>query len=173
MSKLLEPTKTPPSVTPDGKRLATLIQNVEIHRQVTQHDDRGSLTEIFTPPDFKTLGCFYTVSIYPNKIKGWAVHYEQTDRYFFYSGNAKLVLFDNRKNSSTYRMINELYFNETNRSLVIVPPGIYHAVQNIGLSEVLFFNFSSHPYQHHDPDKYILPLKNDLIPYEFIVKTGY
>lgn len=47
-----------------------------------------------------------------------AVHHEQIDRYFFYGGTLKLVLYDDRSDSPTHGMINELYFSEANRSLV-------------------------------------------------------
>lgn len=172
----MEPIKSFPTVTKAGKRLAPLINGVKIHQQVTQQDDRGTLTEIYSPFwNFDTipLTYLYAVSVYPGKIKGWAIHYDQTDRYFFYAGSAKLVLYDNRSESSTQGMVNELYFNETNRSVISVPPNIYHAIQNVGKNEVLLVNFPSHVYQHNDPDKYTLPLDNDLIPYQFETKLGY
>lgn len=81
-------------------------------------------------------------------IKGWAVHHQQVDRYFFYSGSLKLVLYDARESSPTRGMINELYFSEANRSLVAVPPGVYHAVENVGTTDALMINFPSEPYRH-------------------------
>jgi dTDP-4-dehydrorhamnose 3,5-epimerase len=70
-------------------------------------------------------------------------------------------------------MINELYFSEANRSVVLVPPHIYHAVQNVGSTNGLMINFPSHPYRHEDPDKYTLPLENDVIPYRFETGLGH
>lgn len=169
------PRKSPPTVTPTGERLAPIIHGVRVHQQVTQQDDRGSVTELYSPFwgfDDLPLVFLYTVTVRPGKVKGWAVHYEQTDRYFFYQGALKLVLYDSRPDSSTYRMINELYFSETNRSLVLVPPHVYHAVHNVGTTDVLMINFPSHPYRHADPDKYTLPLDNDLIPYTFETTLG-
>ena len=172
----IKPQKVTPTVTVTGKRLQSLIDGVKIHSQVTQQDNRGTLTEIYSPFwtfDTIPLVYIYTVSVHPSKTKGWAVHHIQTDRYFFYTGSAKLVLYDSRVKSSTYGMINELYFSETNRSIVLVPPRVYHAVQNVGMTEVLLINFPSHIYQHDNPDKYTLPLDNDLIPYQFNATTGY
>ncbi|EKD71897.1 MAG: dTDP-4-dehydrorhamnose 3,5-epimerase [uncultured bacterium] len=173
---VIEPIKAIPTVTVTGKRLQTVIDGVKIQQQVTQQDDRGTLTEIYSPFwafDTIPLVYIYTVSVHPAKIKGWAVHSVQTDRYFFYTGSAKLVLYDSRPESSTYGMINEFYFSETNRSIVLVPPHIYHAVQNVGTKEVLLLNFPSHAYKHDDPDKYILPLDNNLIPYQWNSNLGY
>ena len=171
----LEPKKDIPTVTTTGKRLQTLIDGVHIHQQVTQQDARGTLTEIYSPFwafDTIPLVYIYTVSVHPTKIKGWAVHYVQTDRYFFYAGSAKLVLYDSRPESSTYKLINELYFSETNRSIILVPPHVYHAIQNVGTTEILLINFPSHVYQHDDPDKYTLSLDNHLIPYTFDSKIN-
>ena len=41
----------------------------------------------------------------------------------------------------------------------------WHAVQNVGHEEAAFINMPSQPYRHDDPDKYRLPLENDVIPY--------
>jgi len=85
----------------------------------------------------------------------------------------KLVLFDNRDASPTRGLVNELYFGEVNRALVSVPPGIYHAVENTGQTEALLFNLPSEAYIHEKPDKYTLPIVNDLIPYTFHNASGY
>jgi dTDP-4-dehydrorhamnose 3,5-epimerase len=48
---------------------------------------------------------------------------------------------------------------------VSIPAGVWHAVQNVGHDEAAFINMPSQPYRHDDPDKYRLPLENDVIPY--------
>jgi dTDP-4-dehydrorhamnose 3,5-epimerase len=170
------PEKSPQTVTVNGARVAPIIHGVRIHQQVTQQDERGSVTEVYSPFwnfDDVPLVFLYTVAVRPGKVKGWAVHYEQIDRYFFYEGTLKLVLYDDRSDSPTHGMINELYFSEANRSLVMVPPHVYHAVHNVGSTDGLMINFPSHPYRHADPDKYTLPLQNDLIPYKFEASLGH
>ena len=170
------PKKSKQTVTRDGKRVAPRIEGVLVRQQVTQQDHRGSLTEIYSPFwefDAIPLVFIYTVTTRPGMIKGWAVHYRQVDRYFFYSGSHKLVLYDARETSPTRGMINELYFSETNRSLVSVPTGVYHAVENVGTTDALMINFPSEPYHHEDPDKHTLPLQNDVIPYRFDKSSDY
>ena len=56
---------------------------------------------------------------------------------------------------------------------MIIPRGVYHAVQNIGTTEALFVNMPTRPYNHGDPDKFRLPLKNDLIPFDFGDASGW
>lgn len=170
------PKKAQQSVTTGGERIAPTIEGVLVRQQVTQQDHRGSLTEIYSPSwgyDDIPVVYVYTVTTRPGMVKGWAIHDQQVDRYFFYSGSLKLVLYDARASSPTHRMISQLYFSETNRSLVTVPPGIYHAVENVGRTDALMINFPSEPYRHEDPDKHTLPLDNDVIPYRFDKSSDY
>jgi dTDP-4-dehydrorhamnose 3,5-epimerase len=164
------PIKAPSTVTADGRSLKPLIDGLKMRPAVTHQDHRGTLCEIFDPRwgfDDIPLVHVYMITIRPGQVKGWAVHADQVDRYFFARGTLKLVLYDGRPNSPTHAMVNELYFSDFNRSLVSVPEGIFHAVENVGTDEGLMISVPSEPYQHDDPDKWLLPLENDLIPYKF------
>ncbi len=139
-------------------------------------DKRGEITEMYDPrwglsPD--PLVFVYYVVLRPGMIKGWVQHKDQTDRLFMASGVVRWVFFDNRPASPTYKMLNQLVCGERNRTLVILPPGIAHAVQNIGTVEATFINMPNRPYNHDDPDKYRFPLKNDLIPFDFDDPPGW
>jgi len=48
----------------------------------------------------------YQFSIRPGKVKGWHIHRLHDDRIFLSRGTAKVVLFDERKDSPTYGMLN-------------------------------------------------------------------
>ena len=164
------------TVTPDGRRIAPVIDGVRVRQTITHQDERGSLAEIYSQAwgfDDVPLVEAYLVTVRPGKIKGWAWHEDQVDRYFFATGALKLVLYDDREGSATRGMINELFFGAVNPSLVSVPPQVYHAVENVGLTDGLMFNLPSHPYSHAAPDKYTLPLENTVIPYSFKPARGY
>jgi dTDP-4-dehydrorhamnose 3,5-epimerase len=170
------PLKAAATVTPDGASLKPRIDGVRIHRAVTHEDDRGTLCEIYGAAwgfDDLPLVHAYLVTVRPGMVKGWAIHEEQVDRYFFVSGCSKLVLYDGRPHSPTHRLVTEDCFSEASRALVLVPPGVFHAVENIGQADSLLFNIPSRPYRHEDPDKHTLPLANDLIPYSFDKPRGY
>lgn len=172
----ITPIKAPASVTADGASLKPRIDGVRIHHSVTHEDDRGTLCEIYGATwgfDDLPLVHAYLVTVRPGKVKGWAVHGGQVDRYFFVSGTSKLVLYDGREGSPTFGMVSEDVFSEASRALVLVPPGVFHAVENIGQTDNLLFNIPSRPYRHEDPDKHTLPLVNDLIPYSFDRPRGY
>jgi dTDP-4-dehydrorhamnose 3,5-epimerase len=57
--------------------------------------------------------------------------------------------------------------------MIIIPNYVMHAVQNIGTTDATFINMPSHPYNHAEPDKYRLPLTNDIIPYRFDDTPGW
>ncbi len=172
----LEPQKDAQTVTPEGKSIVALIHGVRIRSAVTIPDERGTICEIYSNAwDFSDapLVYVYQVTIRPHKIKGWVVHYKQDDRLFLSQGTLKIVLYDARDTSPTHGMLNELYLSEQNRGLLLVPRGIFHAIQNVGQTDALFINLPSHPYDHADPDKYRLPLNNDVIPYRFESGSGW
>lgn len=52
------------------------------------------------------------------------MHKIQTDNIVRIQGNVKLVLFDDREQSSTYKKINENFFGEKNPTLITIPPNI-------------------------------------------------
>jgi dTDP-4-dehydrorhamnose 3,5-epimerase len=163
-------TRAKQTVRADGSTVRTLIDGVTVRESVTHQDHRGTLCEIYMPGwhyDTIPLVSAYLVTVRPGQIKGWAVHERQIDRYFFVSGTLRLVLYDSRDQSPTFGHVNEFVFSEFNRSLVSAPPGIYHAVQNIGSIEGLMFNLPSEPYNYEKPDKLTLPIDSDLIPYKF------
>lgn len=173
----LQPEKARQTVNADGTSVAPRIAGVTLYSPPTHQDHRGTLCEIYQPSwgyDAIPLVSAYLVTVRPGQVKGWAVHHNQTDRYFFVSGTLKLVLFDGRPDSPTHGMINEMVFSEINRSLVTAPPGVYHAVENIGVVDGLMFNLPSEPYNYLEPDKSVLPLDTDQIPYKFnSFQTGY
>ena len=166
----VSPVKEQPSVTPDGASLKPLIEGVKVRYQRPIEDARGEVTEVYRPSwgvSDDPLVYVYQVAVRPGAVKGWVIHERQDDRIFHLSGTVHWALFDNRADSPTHGLINELVLSEKNRGLLIIPRGVYHAVQNIGITDAIFVNMPTRPYDHADPDKYRLPLKNGLIPFSF------
>ena len=163
------------SVTPEGKSIRRMIDGVRVRPATTHPDDRGSVCEMFNHacdlhPD--PLDYVYHVMIRPGKVKGWVVHREQDDRIFVSQGTVRFALYDDRAESPTYKLVNEIFVSDQNRGLIIIPKGVYHAVQNVGNSDAIFINMPTKAYNHANPDKYRLPLDNDIIPYRFVNDMG-
>jgi dTDP-4-dehydrorhamnose 3,5-epimerase len=171
-----KPTRDKQTVTPDGASTNALISGVVIRHAIPQPDERGEICEIYSPSwgiMDAPLVYVYQSSIRPGRVKGWVVHYEQDDRLFFSSGIARIGLFDARKDSPTHKRLNVFTISERNRALVVIPRGVFHGIQNVGECDAVFVNMPTRPYNHVKPDKYRLPLKNDLIPFAFEVAPGW
>jgi dTDP-4-dehydrorhamnose 3,5-epimerase len=155
------------SVTADGERVLDLIDGVALRHARPQADERGTLCEVyderwgFADEDVPFV---YLVTILPGQVKGWSVHLAQDDRLFFESGTLRVTLYDGRRASPTFGRSNVLHLGAHDRALVRIPPGVYHAVRNVGDEAGLFLNLPTRPYDHASPDKYRLPPDTDLIP---------
>lgn len=164
------------TVTPDGELVAPPIAGVVVRRVHPIEDKRGDITEMFSVewgihPEAMVYA--YQVTIHPGAIRGWEMHKQQDDRIFMSRGSMRWILYDHRENSPTHGRLNVLVVSELNRCLVIVPRGVIHAVQNVGASDAVFINFPTKPYNHTDPDKFRLPLKNDVISFDFDDAPGW
>jgi len=142
----------------------------------THVDDRGMVCEMFDPrwnisPDPIVFSYFFTIR--PGMIKGWGMHKIHEDRYFIIQGEIEVVLYDDRKDSPTYKMLSKVFLSEYNRRMMIIPRGVWHANRNVGNKDCLVANLPTIQYNHKSPDKYRLPLDTDLIPYKFDNPNGW
>ena len=165
-----QPVQDKQTVTPDGQRVAPMIDGVRLRRTVTHTDDRGTLTEIFSLPwGFmdEPVVHIHQFTIRPGWVKGWGVHEQRIDRIFLSQGRVKCVLYDHRPESPTFEMLSEIVVSDYERALIVIPTGVYHALQNVGDGEALLISLPTVAYSYADPDIYRLPPNNDLIPYRF------
>jgi dTDP-4-dehydrorhamnose 3,5-epimerase len=138
---------------------------------MTLPDERGEVVEILSEGWPESLGAstphVYLATIQAGVIKGWVCHKNQSDRSVVLFGRLRWVLYDGRPSSQTFGLLQKLTFTERNRHLVVVPAGVWHAVENVGSGEAAFVNLPTRAYQHDDPDKFRLPLDTPEIPFRF------
>jgi len=124
----------------DGDIEGVFIKKMEMHA-----DNRGWLGELFRKdesPDFEPLMSYVSVT-HPSFIRGPHEHKEQTD-YFCFLGKFRLYLWDNRKDSATYK--NKKILEDADRLIVVVPPGVVHAYKNTGKENAIVLNFPDRLY---------------------------
>jgi dTDP-4-dehydrorhamnose 3,5-epimerase len=165
-----KPVQEPQTVTREGQRIAPRIAGVEVRDATTQIGELGETCEIYDPgwglhPE--PLVYVYLGTVRPRRVKGWALHRETDDRIFVAFGALRIVLFDPRDGSPTRGSVSEICLSDRHRGLVVIPRGVWHALENVGETEAVFVNMPTRPYRHEHPDKYNLPLENGLIPYRF------
>jgi dTDP-4-dehydrorhamnose 3,5-epimerase len=113
-------------------------------------DERGWLAELFRQDEISEEvypAMSYISMTLPGVTRGPHEHLEQTD-YFCFLGpsNFKLVLWDNRKESSTYMNKMVLFVGEDNPKAVIIPPRVVHAYRNVGGKPGIVLNFPNRLY---------------------------
>lgn len=130
----------------------------------------GALTEVYRRDwalDEGAVDQVFQSLLEPGAISGWHAHAETTDRLFVGMGRVRIVLYDSRKSSPTFGLVNEFRSGAPRPSLVVIPPQVWHAVENISAVPSLLINAVDKAYRYESPDHYRLPLETDQIPYRF------
>jgi len=129
-----------------------MIDGVQIIPLKTFLDERGCVRHMMkkTDPHFSGFGEIYFSEIFPGAIKGWHVHRKMELNYATISGNIKLVLYDDRKTSPTYKELQEIFMGEENYVLVKIPPDVVNGFKAVGNEKAIVANCSSIP---HDPEE--------------------
>ena len=114
---------------------------------------------------FIEFGEIYFSIAFPGIVKGWHEHTRQIQNYAVVDGKIKLVLYDNRSHSQTFKEINEIFLGEENYSLVTIPTGIITGYKCISKKNSILANCSTLP---HDPTEMInYDFKGDKVPYNW------
>ena len=151
-----------------------MIEGVRVKNLKIVPDERGFLMEILRSDDdfFKKFGQVYLTVVYPGVVKGWHYHKKQIDHFCVVKGMAKVVLYDQRKKSKTYKEVNEFFMGEKNPILLVIPPLVVHGMKGIGTEPGYLINCPSEPYHYENPDEFrIHPYSND-IPYDWEIIEG-
>lgn len=147
-----------------------MIEGVVIKELKQIPDERGKIMHMLREDDkdFERFGEIYFSVVYLGAIKGWHIHKKMTLNYAVISGMIKLVLYDGRRNSSTYKEIQEIFMGKDNYVLVKIPPGITNGFKGISAKPAIVANCAT---LAHDPQEIVRidPLKND-IPYSWDLK---
>lgn len=143
------------------------IDGVELIPLKKIPDERGAIFHMLktTDPHFKKFGEVYFSLAYPGVIKGWHEHTEQTQNYAVISGMIKLVMYDNRPQSKTYKNLMEVFVGELNYQLVIIPPGVVNGYKTIGTKDAIVANCSDLPHKANEMLRHD-PFENE-IPYDW------
>jgi len=148
------------------------IQGIFIKHLDKIPDERGAIYHMLRADDpiFEGFGEVYFSLVYPGVIKGWHLHKKMILNYAVIQGMIKLVLYDDRADSSTRGNLMEIFMGEENYLLVKIPKMIWNGFKGIGTKTAVVANCASLP---HDPEEIIRldPFSNK-IPYDWSLKHG-
>jgi dTDP-4-dehydrorhamnose 3,5-epimerase len=133
-----------------------MINDVEIKILNKICDERGRIMHMLksTDSNFEQFGEIYFSTAYPGVVKGWHEHTKMTLNYAVLKGMIKLVLYDNREASSTYKQTQEIVMGVHNYVLVKIPPRIINGFKNVGTEECIIANCSSIPHDKNEIIRY-------------------
>jgi dTDP-4-dehydrorhamnose 3,5-epimerase len=159
-----------PSVTREGAVLGEGIDGLDFRFIHCHGDQRGEVAELFrtdwgwqeAPVQNVTM-----VMLWPGVVKGWHLHERGEDRNAVVAGFTRWAFYDDRLRSQSRGRLVVRTFSERARSIIHIPRGVWHAVQNVGRSDAILVNLPTTAYDYERPDKLRLPLKNELIPFDF------
>jgi dTDP-4-dehydrorhamnose 3,5-epimerase len=157
-----------PEFQPDSPSPLGEIDGVMVEK-VTEHvDHRGRVFEFFSGQtgvfeEPLVFGHCYT--ILPRTMKGWGAHLHKDDRYCLIAGEVQVVLFDSRKSSSTYGIVQEIKLSQDGNRKLKIPAGVWHLALNLTDQEVFVIDMPTQPYNYSEPDKIWLSWNTEKIPY--------
>jgi dTDP-4-dehydrorhamnose 3,5-epimerase len=138
------------STNKQGKEI--VIDGVKVFPLKQICDDRGKICHMMKRTDafFEEFGEIYFSFIYPGIIKAWHLHDKMALNYCVPVGMIKLVLYDDRPNSTTKGIFSELFIGESNYCIVHIPPRVWNGFKCLGNTTAMVANCATLP---HDPDE--------------------
>ena len=130
-----------------------MIDGVVLKSLETHRDERGFFREIVrVKDDFfeEGFGQWSHSLMYPGVIKAWHIHNKQTDWWYVCTGVLKIVLYDKRPKSATYRQSLEMMLGDGYEpSILKIPPGVAHGCKCMSGPANLFY-ITSRTYDPED-----------------------
>src|SRR5215213_124301 len=163
-------TKDAQSVTSDWTVLQDRIEGVELIEVRNVISNSGHTTELLRRDWFGgrvEIDQVFQVTLGPHAISAWHVHLDTTDRLFVNAGQVKIALYDGREGSPTRGRVNDFRLGDRRPGLIVVPPGVWHGIQNLLATESRVINLVDVAYEYEDPDHWRLPADTAEIPYSF------
>ena len=107
-----------------------MIEGVKLIKLKTHNDERGFFREIFRfeeqSSDISVRQLSHSM-VKEGVIKGWHGHVYQSQWNYVVSGKINVALFDDRKDSSTYKELMEFAVGDDEDSFAyFFPPGVLH-----------------------------------------------
>jgi dTDP-4-dehydrorhamnose 3,5-epimerase len=128
------------------------IHDIKITPLKIISDNRGKVMHMLRKDSdvFDKFGEIYFSTINYESIKAWHLHKESTLNYVCIKGNVKLVLFDDRKESPTKGILQEIILTPKNYFLVTIPPMIWNGFKGLDKEESIIANCLNMPHNEKE-----------------------
>src|SRR5262245_27196760 len=160
--------RDPQTVVKGGRRAAPPkiagVGIVELGNVLTRS---GWMVEVFRT-DWDGIGIsprqINWVELSPNGVTDWHRHINQVDHLIGVGGVIKLALWDGRKGSVTANQSEIIRLGAMRPVMVIVPPGVWHALKNESGRAAGYLNVTDQLYEYKNPDNWRLATNETGIP---------
>lgn len=149
-----------------------MIEGVKIIPKKQIIDERGKIMHMIRndDPNFTKFGEVYFSYSHPNTVKAWHLHKRMTVNYVCVVGKIKLVLFDDRPESSTKGELQEIFLTTENYSLVSVPPRVWNGFKSVENKFSIIANCSDIPHEAEEMSR--RPFDDPYFNYSWNIKLG-
>jgi len=129
-----------------------MIKDIKITPLKIISDKRGKVMHMLRTDSkvFEKFGEIYFSTIFKKSIKAWHLHKESALNYVCIKGKVKLVLYDDRKESSSKGLFQELILTPENYFLVTIPPNIWNGFKGLGDGESIIANCLTLPHNEKE-----------------------
>ncbi len=147
-----------------------LVNDVKLFPLKKIIDERGAVMHMLRSdqPHFQGCGEIYFSLVKHAVVKGWKLHKEISQSMAVPEGTIRIVVYDPRKDSSTFGNFQVIDFGESNYSLVQLPPNVWYAFQAVSDGHAIITNCTTAP--HRPDESETLPLDTPLIPFDWSKK---
>jgi UDP-2-acetamido-2,6-beta-L-arabino-hexul-4-ose reductase len=128
------------------------MKGVEVKQLEVKRDERGWLVEILRSEELRRgdrFGQFLITTAYPGYIKGNHYHTRKFEWYCVIGGKGRLILEDNATGE-----MEEIALSEEEPALVMISPGITHAIENTGKDILSVLIYIDESFNESDPDTF-------------------
>ena len=129
-----------------------IIEGVIVQELKQIPDDRGRVMHMIRAdhPLFEKFGEVYFSEVLPGVVKAWKRHKKITQIFAVPIGKIKLVIYDDRENSTSKGNLKVLEIGRDNYQLVRIPPRLWYGFKCISNQPALIANCTDLP---HDPNE--------------------
>jgi dTDP-4-dehydrorhamnose 3,5-epimerase len=143
------------------------INNVKILPLKKIEDERGAVMHMLRADQehFQGFGEIYFSLVKPGVIKGWKLHKRISQSMSVPEGKIRMVVYDSRKESTTFGQFQIINFGNDHYALVQLPPNVWYAFQATSEGHAIIANCITAP--HEPGESETLDLKSAIIPFDW------
>ena len=148
-----------------------MIEGVLLKELKKFADQRGTVMHMLRSdaPFFEQFGEVYFSTVNPGVIKGWKKHLRMTQHFAVPVGNVRVVIYDDRPDSSTTGLTQEFEIGTRRYCLLRIPPLVWYSLGNVGGESAMLANCTDIP---HDPEEVrVTDLSDQSIPYTWDIQS--